>query len=165
MTSLRPSDIAYDRRGARAFGPVSVQNVHRCRPQWRATVPQTPAAARRGASQGVRPVLRRRRPETDRGGRRQVAEIGQRTRSRRPRPLPDLAIFASSGRSRHGELAGQVRRGEFCASPTGAGHAEFLVGNLLDPAAIGSDRGGSSLGDVSGACLAPMGVRGAAPWL
>jgi len=59
--------------------------------------------------------------------------------------LPDSSESSSTVLVHLGEHAGHLRCGEFSARPTGAGRAEFLVGNPLDPAAIASDRGGSSL--------------------
>jgi hypothetical protein len=60
--------------------------------------------------------------------------------------LPDLANPTSSVRPRPGVYAGQLVSRELHARPTGAGRAEFLVGNRLDPAATWSDRGESSSG-------------------
>ena len=60
--------------------------------------------------------------------------------------LPDSSESTSTVLVHLGEHAGHLRCGEFSARPTGAGRAEFLVGNPLDPAAIASDRGGSSVG-------------------
>jgi hypothetical protein len=65
--------------------------------------------------------------------------------------LPYPVGFTSAVHSRLGGPAAQVQCVEFHARPTGAGRAEFLVGNPLDPAAIGEDRGGSILGARVGA--------------